>query len=162
MLADRVRVGSKKGEKKGESELFLYNYGEIYGSVAEYSNKGEVSYNSDHIEIMAEALRDSIDSSTITFDTPLPNFYSKVTIESELIRSFGKCGAEIYFLNDTPDPPSFVYNFLRWIEQEHSKRSITLDMPSNANGKFFGVNLIVEGMPDSKSILKIYSIMLHN
>ena len=161
MLADRVRMTSKKGE----DGLFLYNYGEIYGSVAENIQSGEVSYNSDHIEIMTEDFDGISSNSTITFDTPLTNLYSKLTIESELIRLTGDFGTETYFLNDTPNPPVFApSNPLHRENKEHSKNSITLDMPSDANDKFFSVNLSVVslGGDETRFILKVYSVKLHN
>lgn len=164
MLADRVRMGSKKGE----DELFLYNYGEIYGSVGEGDakvNNGEVSYNSDHIKIVVRDFFGTGGNQSLAFDTPLTNLYSKVTIESELIRSFGDGGDETYLLHDTLDslPWSPASNYLYKGYKEHSKNSITLDLPADANGKFFTINLFtILLFSESQSILKVYSIKLHN
>lgn len=160
MLADRVRMRSKRGG----DELFLYNYGEMYGGVVKNTNNGEVSYKSDHIEMIATDMYESGANASLTFDTPLTNLYSKVTIESELIRSFGDMGEETYFLNDAPDPPTFApSNYLHKEHKEHSKNSITLNLPADANGKFFSIDLFVMLFySESKNILKVYSVRLHN
>ena len=162
MLADRVRMTSKKGE----DGLFLYNYGKIYGSVVEESVRyGSFSYNSDHIEIMAQDLSGTGSNRALAFDTPLTNLYSKVTIESEHIRSFGDRGRVTYLLHDTPNslPYNPSSNYLHQENSEHSKNSITLDMPSDANGKFFTIVLFVMAISyESESKLKVYSVRLHN